>query len=110
METEMKPAQPKVKKVGNYSVKPFAPRPMWSIGTLAQALGYSRRGARLFLESAGVPVTLVGPRYYVFLSDLITNAPELYASLCEFSTTEKLNKKTAKIAAVVTTENKENKS
>ncbi len=57
--------------------------PFMTINQVAKAIGYSHAGASRFLRKLGVPRSMVGGCYYIYLSDMNVYCPELLASIME---------------------------
>jgi len=55
----------------------------YTVPELARLIGYSSQGARKFLFKLNLPITLVGNRYIVYLTDLQSYCPTLYNSIME---------------------------
>jgi len=58
-------------------------RAFYSIPELARMINYSSQGARKLFFKMNIPITLLGSRYIIFLTDLQSFAPSLYNSILE---------------------------
>ena len=63
--------------------KPQQIKVFYTVPELARLIGYSSQGARKFLFKLNLPITLVGNRYIVYLTDLQSYCPTLYNSIME---------------------------
>lgn len=58
-------------------------QPFYSIADIAELMGYSKNGARKFINNLNIPINKVGNKHIIYLSDLRNNTPEFYYSLLE---------------------------
>lgn len=57
--------------------------PFYTITQLSKIIGYSREGTRRYVKRLSIPLHYTGNKTIIYLSDLSTYAPELYASLVQ---------------------------
>lgn len=58
--------------------------PFYTTEEIRRLIGYkSQYGARSFLIKLGIPFHMIGKKYIYYLSDIQTQAPELFASILE---------------------------
>lgn len=58
-------------------------KPFYTVPEIAKMIGYTSAGARKFLMKLSLPITLIGKRYVVYLSDLQNYTPEFFNSIME---------------------------
>jgi hypothetical protein len=58
-------------------------KPFYTMRDMAEFLGYNTPGVRKVLFKMHIPISMLNERYIVYLSDLQTEQPKLYASILE---------------------------
>lgn len=65
--------------------------PFYTVREIMQFIGYNTvHGTRYFLFKLNVPMHFLGKKYIIYLSDLQTHAPELFASILEANNLNRL--------------------
>lgn len=72
--------------------QPFEIKAFYTMADMAKYMGYSRKGARCFLQKLNINIYYVGNRALVYLTDLQSQAPELFNSLLEASSLDSFAK------------------
>jgi hypothetical protein len=61
------------------------PKVFYTVRDIADCLGYTKPGARKFLLRLNIPIQYIGNKLVIYLSDIQSYQPDLYASIMIFN-------------------------